>query len=329
MGVFNKTPYTNFHELNLNWIIKKIKEVAADNTFLKQFFKTIEDEHILGVVTKVTENNDNTVKTDYLNEDTQHMDDYTVYNKTGTDGAISGAVSPIATRVTDAEGRLDDAEDRLDSAETDINTLATTTIHKNVNIGSTKIIDFIHNTNNGQGYYILNVQNAPDNPAGTGNTCTVVLYKPQAGGAYSYLFAFRPGKVWICYSSITVNTTTLLWKELLNDNTAVEDLTLSYSNAASQLSNISITGKRFGKVILVSVSFTASSFPLNTTYQMLISGLPARAGSIYPRARALSGFHSVDGYIGPDGVAGFRCLDSTGITASTNFSNFNFIYLEA
>ena len=108
MGVFNKTPYTNFHELNLNWIIKKIKEVAADNAYFKQFFKTIEDEHILGVVTKVTENNNNTVKTDYLNESTQQMDSYTVYNKTGTDGAISGAVTPIATRVTNAEGRLDD-----------------------------------------------------------------------------------------------------------------------------------------------------------------------------------------------------------------------------
>lgn len=117
MGVFSKTPYTNFHELNLNWIIKKIKEVAADNTFLKQFFKTIEDEHILGVVTDVTENNDNTVKTDYWNEDTQLMDDYTVYNKTGTDMAISGAVSPIATRVTNAEGRLDDAEDDITSLQ--------------------------------------------------------------------------------------------------------------------------------------------------------------------------------------------------------------------
>ena len=208
MGVFNKTPYTNFHELNLNWIIKKIKEVAADNAFFKQFFKTIEDEHILGVVTKVTENNDNTVKTDYLNEDTQQMDNYIAYNKTGTDGAISGAVTPVSNRVTSAEGRLD-------SAETNINTLATTSIHKNVNIGSTKIIDFIHDTTNGQGHYILNVQNAPDNPAGQGNTCTVVLFKPQAGGAYSYLYAFRPGKLWVCYSSITVNTQYLYWYQVL------------------------------------------------------------------------------------------------------------------
>lgn len=116
MGVFNKTPYTNFHELNLNWIIKKIKEVAADNTFFKQFFKYVEDEHILGVVTDVTENNDNTVNIDYWNEDTQLMDDYTVYNKTGTDGAISGAVSPIADRVTTAEGDISTLQGQMTNA---------------------------------------------------------------------------------------------------------------------------------------------------------------------------------------------------------------------
>ena len=26
-GVFEKLPYTNFHELNLNWILKKIKQL--------------------------------------------------------------------------------------------------------------------------------------------------------------------------------------------------------------------------------------------------------------------------------------------------------------
>lgn len=333
MGVFNKTPYTNFHELNLNWIIKKIKEVAADNAYFKQFFKTIEDDHILGVVTKVTENNNNTVKTDYLNEDTQQMDNYTVYNKTGTDGAISGAVTPIATRVTSAEGRLDDAEDRLDTAEDDITSLQTLVnqkVAKNVSIASgSSLRDFLANSSNTAGAYIINIQQATDNPKGTGNVATAIAFKHTNSG-YVDIVVYSTNRMWI---STNTNAGTMpasiSWYEIMHSGTAVENLTLSYSNAASQLSNISVTGKRYGKVILVSVSFTASSFPLNTTYQMLISGLPARAGNIYPRARALSGFHSVDGYIGPDGVTGFRCLDSTGITASTNFSNFNFIYLEA
>ena len=29
MGVFNNFPYTNIHELNLDWIIKKVKELDS------------------------------------------------------------------------------------------------------------------------------------------------------------------------------------------------------------------------------------------------------------------------------------------------------------
>ena len=29
MGVFEKLPYTNFHELNLNWVLKKIKQIET------------------------------------------------------------------------------------------------------------------------------------------------------------------------------------------------------------------------------------------------------------------------------------------------------------
>lgn len=32
MGVFEKLPYTNFHELNLNWVLKKIKQL--DNSIM-------------------------------------------------------------------------------------------------------------------------------------------------------------------------------------------------------------------------------------------------------------------------------------------------------
>lgn len=193
MGVFNKTPYTNFHELNLNWIIKKIKEVAADNTFLKQFFKYVEDEHILGVVTDVTENNDNTVNIDYWNEDTQLMDDCTVYNKIGTDGAISGAVSPIATRVTDAEGRLDNAEDDI----TSLQTLVNQKVAKNVSIASgNSLRDFLANSSNTAGAYIINIQNATDNPKGTGNICSAIAVKHTNSG-YVDIIAFSTYRMWV------------------------------------------------------------------------------------------------------------------------------------
>lgn len=194
MGVFNKTPYTNFHELNLNWVIKKIKEVAADNAFFKQFFKTIEDEHILGVVTKVTENNDNTVKTDYLNEDTQQMDNYTVYNKTGTDGAISGAVTPVANRVTTAEGDI-----------SFLKTAVNLKVAKNISIASgSSIREFITNTNNRSGAYIVNIQNASDNPLGTGNIATAIIYKHTDNGPYCDILAWNYNGIYIANINSTL-----------------------------------------------------------------------------------------------------------------------------
>ena len=30
MGVFNQFPYTNFHEVNLDWLIAKVKELLDD-----------------------------------------------------------------------------------------------------------------------------------------------------------------------------------------------------------------------------------------------------------------------------------------------------------
>lgn len=219
MGVFNKTPYTNFHELNLNWIIKKIKEVAADNTFLKQFFKTIEDEHILGVVTKVTENNNNTVKTDYLNESTQQMDNYTVYNKTGTDGAISGAVGPIATRVTNAEGRLDDVEGNIQSIQSSLNDVV---LKRTIISANSSIRDFLVNTSNKQGAYIVNIQRATDNPAGTNTVATALIYKHSDTGSYSEILIFYQKHILISDSigSTVPSTLTFHSYRLTNIKTA-------------------------------------------------------------------------------------------------------------
>lgn len=43
MGVFEKFPYTNFHELNANWILKKIKEMEEDIEELKTKVANLED----------------------------------------------------------------------------------------------------------------------------------------------------------------------------------------------------------------------------------------------------------------------------------------------
>lgn len=93
MGVFEKLPYLNYHDINLDWLVKQTKKNASDNTKLMKIFKDVEDQGIIGVVTDVTENPDNTVKIDYYDNDSDTFDDFTVYDKTGADNAISGAQS--------------------------------------------------------------------------------------------------------------------------------------------------------------------------------------------------------------------------------------------
>lgn len=93
MGVFEKLPYLNYHDINLDWLVKQTKKNASDNSFLMKIFKWFNDQGLVGVVTEITENPDDTVKIDYADINTMTMDDFTVYNKTGADNAILGAQS--------------------------------------------------------------------------------------------------------------------------------------------------------------------------------------------------------------------------------------------
>lgn len=104
MGVFEKLPYLNYHDINLDWLVKQTKNNASDNTYLMKIFKWFQDQGLVGVVTDITENPDDTVKIDYTETVTQTTDDFTVYNKNGVDGLVSGL-----------DGRLDTAEGNITS----------------------------------------------------------------------------------------------------------------------------------------------------------------------------------------------------------------------
>ena len=93
MGIFEHFPYLNFHDINLDWLLKQTKKNASDNAFLMNIFHWFEDQGLVGTVTDITENIDNTVKIDYVTLPDGTPDDFTVYNKTGADNAISGAQS--------------------------------------------------------------------------------------------------------------------------------------------------------------------------------------------------------------------------------------------
>ena len=286
MGVFNKTPYTNFHELNLNWIIKKIKEVAADNTFLKQFFKTIEDEHILGVVTQVTENADNTVKTDYLNEDTQQMDDYTVYNKTGIDGAISGAVSPIATRVTNAEGRLDTAEGDITSLQS--GKLDKTAMQTILLASDDTILSKVQALpDNCDAMIIQNSLAISDAPVTTTNNFIYTVRKYNSSRTDIEAVEVSSGVAHEKYYCAYIGTGTLTWREIVNRNTAYinnssTSITLSLSNNYRGILYVATAGAvdRNGEYIIFSNSTGLTGYRALTTSATLNITTASSGGTI-------------------------------------------------
>lgn len=48
MAVFENFPYTNFHELNLDWIIAKVKEYIEKSEDLEDFVnESIEDQNVI------------------------------------------------------------------------------------------------------------------------------------------------------------------------------------------------------------------------------------------------------------------------------------------
>lgn len=49
MGAFEQFPYTNFHELNLDWIIEKIKEFKSEIDNIDDNITTIVQEYLTEV----------------------------------------------------------------------------------------------------------------------------------------------------------------------------------------------------------------------------------------------------------------------------------------
>ena len=43
MAIFDSLPYTNFHDLNLNWIIRKMKEMETEIENLKTRVSDLEN----------------------------------------------------------------------------------------------------------------------------------------------------------------------------------------------------------------------------------------------------------------------------------------------
>ena len=57
MGVFEHFPYTNFHDLNLDWILRIIKELDTEvNSFIEQNVLTYADPIDWNITTQYAKN---------------------------------------------------------------------------------------------------------------------------------------------------------------------------------------------------------------------------------------------------------------------------------
>lgn len=103
----------------------------------------------------------------------------------------------------------------------DITTLQTNVADRvDKTITVTSIRDFLADSNNGIGAYILNVQNATDNPRGTGNVASAIMYKHTAGGGYSEIFVFSQGRMWVSANTVASEPPeTITWTEFAAINT--------------------------------------------------------------------------------------------------------------
>lgn len=133
MGVFEKLPYLNYHDINLDWLVKQTKTNAKTNQAIMDIFHWFQDQGLVGVVTDITENADDTVKVDYVKFPDETSDDFTVYNKDGVDGLVSGLSGRIDDNDTDIgnlQGDVTGLDNRLGTAEGDITSLQTSVSSK-------------------------------------------------------------------------------------------------------------------------------------------------------------------------------------------------------
>ena len=223
MGIFEHFPYLNFHDINLDWLLKQTKKNAADNAEIMSIFHWFEDQGLVGTVTDITENADDTVKIDYVTLPDGTPDDFTVYNKTGADNAISGAQSAAESYAENYADNLmkglADLTEETSILDTDLFLINRSGAAEAVNgetlgkkITTIKLDNVDLDTLYGQaytGFYFVN-ENCPNSIA----DYTGLLVIGYGGASYQIswsrydaFFRGRGGGSWSTWKKITINRT--------------------------------------------------------------------------------------------------------------------------
>ena len=128
MAFYDKFPYTNFQELNLDWILSKVKEIQTDideiNAWKETFSASI-NQQIANLITQVN-TEFNQLKADIEKEFTDYRTETDAKfeaQRAETNRQFASLTAAVNTRLTAFDGRIADIESKLHDIETNLPTL--------------------------------------------------------------------------------------------------------------------------------------------------------------------------------------------------------------
>lgn len=128
MAFYDKFPYTNFHELNLDWILTKVREIQTDIDEInawKETFSAQINSQISDLINQVN-TEFNQLKTDIAKEFTDYRNETDAKfeaQREETDKQFASLTDAVNARLTAFDGRIADIESKLSDIENNLPTL--------------------------------------------------------------------------------------------------------------------------------------------------------------------------------------------------------------
>ena len=128
MGLYEHFPYSNYHELNLDWLLSKVKEIQTDideiNAWKETFSASI-NQQIANLITQVN-TEFNQLKADIEKEFTDYRTETDAKfeaQRAETDKQFASLTDAVNARLTAFDGRIADIESKLSDIENNLPTL--------------------------------------------------------------------------------------------------------------------------------------------------------------------------------------------------------------
>lgn len=128
MGLYEHFPYSNYHELNLDWILTKVKEIQSTidtiNSWKETFSASI-NQQIANLITQVN-TEFNQLKIDIENEFTTYRKETDAKfeaQRAETDKQFASLTDAVNSRLSAFDGRIAGIESKLSDIENNLPTL--------------------------------------------------------------------------------------------------------------------------------------------------------------------------------------------------------------